>query len=181
MASFRQVEPGLVSVGPDILVHRGTHGTEAASITSLCQSEVQPGERGNRREKLRCGCGHLARQRAQDALDLIRLPALHLAPAVACVNRAQRFNKQCLAASRGIMNNPRNPGPKVRFHRNDVPALAESDYRLLDGLSVGTRSQYGAQQLLQAVVSAAELDAYPSKRRACRIQHVPALPNGGPD
>ena len=104
----------------------------SAARLRLGGPEVEPGERVERLAERRGVGRDERRELVEDALDLLLLGDLRLAPGVAELDRDERLDEERLAAARRVVDDALDPRPRLGLDRHDVAPVAERDDRLLE-------------------------------------------------
>ena len=110
----------------------GARGAHLAGELGLGRPQVEPGKGAERlAQRPRVGPDE-RRQLVQDALDLLLLGDLGLAPCVAELHDHERLDEQGLPAARGVVDDALDATLRVCADGHDVAPVAKRDERLLE-------------------------------------------------
>ena len=140
--------------------------------TRLGHGQVDRGGRLDRARDLLGSRADLVAERVEDAVDLVLLVELALAPAVVQLDDLERLDEERLTAGRRVVDDAWQLSSGVRAHRHDVAAVARGDDRVLEHRRVLAAADERVQPLHQPAVGDPHVAPDPAQFGAGGVQHV---------
>ncbi|GBD15933.1 hypothetical protein HRbin26_00828 [bacterium HR26] len=156
----------------------GLNGPLVERQASLGQRQVDGSGRFHCAVKVVGSRRDLIGQGAEDALDLMLLGELQLAPPVVEFDDLQRLNEEGLPAGRDVVRDPGHQVAAIGTHRNHVAALAHGDDRILDRLGDVRARQQPAKPLEQPLVGLLQLAPDLGQPLRGGVEDLSARPDG---
>ena len=172
----RPREAGMAGAPQGDLRPRADLGPGCVELLRQARLRAPEVEAGQRPEQLaeRPGlAGHERRQLVEDALHLLLLGHLRLAPRVAQLDRDEWLHEQRLAAAGRVVDDPLDPPARLGADGHHVAPVAQRHDRVLECRPHLRRVHQLLQPAPQPLVGQPGCPPEPSEARRCRVEQLP--------